>query len=240
LDAAQAQWDGAQARLKEAQAGKSAAESKIIGAKALLNEAKLAYQDSELRAPITGVILKKMVEAGSLVGQGSPGYVIADVSIVKVVFGVPDILVSSMKSGQEQTITTESIPGTEFTGKITRIAPAADEKSRVFDVEISIPNTKNVLKPGMIATVNILTDKIAKPALVIPLTAVVRSPTKPEGYAVYTIKEENGKTIARVRDINLGETYQNNIAVTSGLDFNEKVITAGANIVTEGIAVTVN
>jgi multidrug efflux system membrane fusion protein len=239
-DAAQAQLDAAAARLEEAQAGLAVAKGKVVGAKAQLQEAKIALNDSNLSSPLTGVVIKKMIEQGSLVGPGTPGFVLAETATMKAVFGVPDSLVQALRLGQTQTILTESLPRQSFQGKITQISPAADPSSRVFDVEISIPNLKGLLKAGMIATVNLATgEKPATPPLVIPLSAVVRAKDNPNGYAVYLLEVDGEKTIARYHEVTLGETYGNMIAVTGGLTKDDKVITSGATIVHDGDRVQV-
>ncbi len=241
-DAAKAQLEASRAKYDEAQAGLGVAQGRLEGAKAQLQEARIVLNDSNLTSPLSGVIIKKMIEQGSLVGTGTPGFVLADTQTVKAVFGMPDSLVQVLSLGQSQVLLTESLPGKVFQGKITQISPAADPSSRVFDVELSIPNPKGLLKAGMIASVNLSTDpEMTAHPTVIPLSAVVRSKNNPEGYAVYVLEnnEDEEKTVARYREVTLGDTYGNMIAVTGGLADNDKVIISGATIVQDGDAVQV-
>ena len=93
------------------------------------------------------------MDIGSLVGPATNGFSIADTQTVKAVFGVPDIYINRARIGQRLAITTDALPG-QFEGRVTAISPAADAKSRVFSVEVSIQNPNNLLKSGMIATLS--------------------------------------------------------------------------------------
>jgi multidrug efflux system membrane fusion protein len=163
---------------------------------------------------------------------------LADLHLVKAVFGVPDVAIKNVELGGTQTLTTESVPG-EFEGRITAISPAADPKSRVFSVEVTIPNPYNVLRAGMVATLKTGGSELAAPVAVIPLSAVVRSIRDPGKFAAFVVVDQEGKSVARSRDIQVGETYGNLISVTQGLSEGEQVISVGATLVKEGEQVQV-
>ena len=86
------------------------------------------------------MILKRTVEVGALAGPTSPAFTVADTRVVKVVFGVPDVIVARLKPGGRLTIQAEALPGATLQGQITRISPSADPNSRVFEVEAALPN----------------------------------------------------------------------------------------------------
>jgi len=131
------------------------------------------------------------------------------------------------------------MPGTEFEGQVTSVFPAAEPKSRVFNVEITIPNPKGLLRPGMIVSLRVGRREAVQAQPVVPLNAVVKSTTDPHGYAVFILLEQGGRQIARVRDVKLGETYGNTIAVTEGLKEGDRVITTGVTLIRDGDAVKV-
>ena len=112
-------------------------------------EAQTALDDSSLRAPFDGWIIKRSVDIGALVGPSVTGFTIADTHFVKAVFGVPDTAMARVKLGQRQTVTTDVFPDA-FAGRITAISPAADPNSCVYSVEVTLPNPRNQLKSGMI------------------------------------------------------------------------------------------
>jgi RND family efflux transporter MFP subunit len=212
--------------------------ARVESAKSRIVEAQLALADCTLRAPIDGVLLKRPIEVGSLVAPGTLGFVIADTKTVKVLFGAPDRLVEKLKPGDKLQVSFDAVAG-NFAGMISRIAPSADPKSRVFEVEANIPNPQNLLHVGMIAKLVIPEASLNGKALVLPLTAVVRSHHDPRGFSVFVVDDEQGKAIARLRDVKLGELVGSAVIVTAGLESNERVVSMGATLLTEGEPVRV-
>jgi membrane fusion protein (multidrug efflux system) len=153
---------------------------------------------------------------------------------VKAAFGVPDLALQNFKLGDTLTMTTDAIPGTEFTGHISRISAAADQSSRVFDVEVTIPNPQGLLKPGMIASMAVTETGATTEFPVVPLTSITRSKVDPNAYAVLVVEETGGRHVARMRNVTLGESYGNSVAVNSGVKPGEIVITTGVTQVADG------
>jgi multidrug efflux system membrane fusion protein len=214
------------------------ARARVAGAQSRVREASLALEDTVIRAPIGGVVIKRIVEVGSLVGAGSPAFVIADTSSVKVVFGAPDRLVDELAIGAELAV---EIPatGARLAAKITRIAPSADRASRVFDVEATLPNPKDTLKAGMVAALSVPEAAASAPALSLPLTAILRSKTDPRGFAVFVIDGEGERGFARSADVKLGEIVGNRVLVHEGLERGQRVVSMGAALLAEGCEVRV-
>jgi RND family efflux transporter MFP subunit len=240
LEAAQGQLKASEARVATAQAQISAAESRIKTAEATTVSASIPLQDTQLKAPMSAVVIERRIEVGSLVGQGMAAFVLADLTFVKAVFGVPDTSLKSLKLGDTLTITSDATPGTEFTGQISRIAPSADQNSRAFEIEVTIPNEQGLLKPGMIASLNTSERMAAEgPALIVPLTAITQAPENPAGYAVMVMEEREGKMFAQLRPVTLGESVGNAIIIKSGVSTGELVVTTGVSQVVDGEQVLV-
>ncbi len=200
-----------------------------------VKEARIALEDAKLKAPTNALVLKRKVEVGDLVNAGTAGFILANTEDVKVVFGISDLMLKYLKLGDQLVVTTEALRGRVFRGLVTAISPSADPKSRVFDVEITIPNRNQDLKVGMIAAVAVATGQVPTAVTVVPLTAVVRSKTNPEGYALFVVEGPQGGRIARLRDnIAVGEVYGNMITVTKGVKVGEPVIVTGATLVADG------
>lgn len=204
------------------------------GAEATLRQAELDQNDSQLRAPTDGILLKRSIEVGSLAAPGTLAFVLADTSSVKVVFGVPDVMVAHTKLGMPLSITTEALPDTSILGRVTRISPAADAQTRLFEVEVTVPNPHNRLKVGMIASLSVPVRSAQEMPLVVPLTAVVRPKDDPSGYAVYVVEETGGDSFARLRKVEVGEVYGNLIAVTDGVQRGERVVSSGTMLLNDG------
>jgi RND family efflux transporter MFP subunit len=214
------------------------ANARVEGAKSRIQEAQIALADCTLRAPIDGVVLKRPIEVGTLVAPGSVAFIIADTKHVKVVFGAPDKLIEKLKPGGTLTVTFEAVTG-DYAATISRIAPSADLKSRVFEVEATIPNPKDQLKVGMIAKLVVPEAALETSALVLPLTAVVRSPRDARGFSVFVVDGDAGKETAHLRDVRLGEVVGNGVVVSEGLKANDRVVSMGATLITDGEPVRV-
>lgn len=214
------------------------AEASIQNAKASIAEATIALDYCQLRAPFDGWIVKRNVDEGQLVGPATNGFTISDVRSVKAVFGVPDTAMEHIQLGTPETVTTDAVSG-NFNGHVTSISPSADPKSRVYSVEVTLPNGDNRLKAGMIASITIRSGSQQEHVNVVPLTAIVRSLSRPNGFAVY-IPEGSGDTVrARSQEVELGPTYGNDIAVLQGLKPGDRVITYGASMIKNGETVKI-
>ena len=194
-------------------------------AKANVHQAELALQDADLTAPFSGYILARTIELGNLVAPGTPAFTIADTSAVKISFGVPDYAVRRLRFGQQFNIHLQDDPK-EYNGRVTSIAASADEKNRVFGIEVTVPNPKASLKPGMIASLS-LTGVHTAPVPSVPLSAVVADPGSAGHYAVFVASEQGGKWVAHLRQVALGETHESDVAV-EGVNPAEKVVVVGA------------
>jgi multidrug efflux system membrane fusion protein len=214
------------------------ARARVDGARSRIKEAEIALADCTLRAPIDGVVLKRPIEVGSLVGPGSVAFVIADTKNVKVVFGAPDRLIEKLKPGGQLDVAFEAASG-NYAGTITRIAPSADPKSRVFEVEATIPNPNDQLRVGMVAKLVVPETALSERALVLPLTAVVRSPRDPRGFSVFVVEGDAGRETARLRDVKLGEVVGNQVVVSEGLKVGDRIVSMGATLLVDGEAVRI-
>ena len=205
-------------------------------AKANVHQAQLALHDADLTAPFSGYILARNVELGNLAEPGSTAFTIADTSAVKISFGVPEYAVRHLQLGQQFSIHLQDDPK-EYSGRVTSIAAGADEKNRVFAIEVTVPNPKSYLKPGMIASLTVPGVQKA-PAPAVPLSAVVADPALPGHYAVFVASEVGGKWVAHLREVTLGETHESDVAV-DGVKPGEKIVVVGAAGLKDGDSVQV-
>jgi RND family efflux transporter MFP subunit len=224
-------YDNATAQLASTKAS-------LQSGQASVTEAGIALGYCQLRAPFDSWVLKRSVDVGSLVGPATNGFSVADTRQVKAVFGVPDTVMNHIRLGSPETVSASAL-SENFRGRVSAVSPAADPKSRVYSVEVTIPNQRNDLKSGMIASITIGSSGPEKRVLVVPLSAVVRSSADANGFAVFVTNGDDSSAIARARNVSLGDAYGNMIAVVSGLSPGERVVTAGATLIKNGEQVRV-
>lgn len=225
MDAARAQYDSSQSELRAAEAGTS--------------EAQVALHDTAVVTPFDGDIVKKAVELGSFVGPGVPVFAMAKTDIVKIVVGVPDTALRSVKLGQPVEVAVDAFPTRTFQARVSRMASAADATTRNFEVEVAIPNHDHLLKVGMIASLQLpaAEGETHPSTLQVPLSAVVQA--NDGKYGVFTVSTSNGGEVARLRPIEIGRVAGTDIGVVNGLAAGDEVITTGANLLKDGQRVEV-
>jgi len=232
--AARSQVQVIQAKADSAKANIYMVQAKSQSAQAVVLETQIPLHDTELKSPLNGLVLQKSIEKGTLVSSGDKAFVVADTSSVKAVFAVADVALGEMKLGSELSVVSESMPGKEFQGQITSVFPAADSKNRSFNVEVTIANPDYLLRPNMIVSLRVATKQAMPAQPVVPLNAVIQSKSNANGYAVIVVVQEGGREVARLRDVKLGESFGNAVAVAEGLKQGDRVIVTGGTMVNDG------
>lgn len=228
----QNEFDKAKEKLDVSKARESRAESQV-------EEARIQLEDTVLKSPLDAFVVSRLVERGTFVAPGTRAYVLQDLSSVKAVFGVPDYVLKQVKPGDSLAITVEALHDKKFDGTVTSVSPSADPRSRVFEVEITIPNPGMELKDGMIATVRIMAKGNEDAVPVVPLHAVVRPPDDPHGFMVFVLEYQDARPVARGRKVKIGRVFGNKVVITEGLSVGQQIITTGATMVSDGRVVKV-
>ncbi len=153
------------------------ADAALIRARRTLEDARIAFEDTEVRAPIDGVVLGRTIEVGSVIasasreiGGGAVLLRMASLDTVQVRCLVDETDIGMIRPGLPVQITVAAFPNRPFSGKVRRIAPEAeiDQNVTMFPVLIHIANKEGLLRPGMNAEVEIqvthLDDVLAVPS----------------------------------------------------------------------------
>lgn len=166
-----ADWEMAKARFVESsaridetkvkEADIKVAEAQVKRARAELQLAQVKLDRSVIRAPVSGLVILKNVEAGQTVAASlqSPALVtIADLRTMKVDAWVDEADIGKVKTGQEVEFQVDSYPDRTFSGKVVKIYPSPQIQNNVvtYDTEIHVSNKDLALKPGMTANVTIV------------------------------------------------------------------------------------
>jgi multidrug efflux system membrane fusion protein len=230
--------------LDAARAAYQSAVAQSAASRADLDVAATALRDTTLRAPRRGVVLERKLDRGSLASPGTVVFTIGAVDALKAVFGVPDAVVQQLRPGMSLTASADAVVDRTFTGRITTIAPAADRDTHLFSVEVTIPNREGVLRPGMIATIQLDDQHVnvptpSAPAPAVPLAAIVKDSAKAGSYAVFVVGGDAANLQARLRPITPGPIAGDGIQIASGVEAGEQVIVSGAARLRDGERITV-
>ncbi len=226
--------DRVRAKAEAAAAEATAAESGIAAAELALAKADQDLKDCSLVVPMDrATVVERRVEEGERIAAGKIAFLLMDLSELVVGFGVSDALVGRMRIGQEFKTISDAFQGESFPARLTKIAPNADERTRTFEIEVTIDDPRG-LKPGMIATVNIGRHE---DVILLPLTAIRRAP-EADRYAVFVVVNEGEAEVARMRRVELDGLIDNRARIKQGkgseIKLGDRVIVAGANRLLEG------
>jgi len=215
------------------------ARSKQTAANVATLEATLAKKT--IRAPFDGRVSIRQVELGQILASGTP---IASLQSVHPIYGefwLPQQALSELALGMEVRMRTDVFPKSSWAGTLTTINPQIDIASRNVRVRATFPNQDGRLRPGIFANVEVVSPE-KRQLLVIPGTAVLYAPYGDSVFAIEEKKDEatgNTGLFAHQKFVRLGERRGDLVAVASGLNAGETVVSSGAFKLRNGMPVVV-
>jgi len=175
-------------------------------------------------APISGNIDMVMKDPGEIAAPGEPIIRILNTQNLKAEIDVPENYLPSIRRGNKVDISVPAV-NEDFKGAVTLIGNSVDPSSRTFKVEVSMPGKSSLVKPNLLVTMK-LNDETMEDVVIIPVDLVQQEVTGKD--FVYIVGEQEGEPVAEKIYIETGLSYQGQIAVLSGLDGSESLITKGA------------
>jgi RND family efflux transporter MFP subunit len=154
-------------------------------------------------------------------------------------FGVPDTVVTRLKLGATLAVEVDAFPEKTFQGRIREIAAAADLSTRLYRIEVAIPNRAQQLKSGMMGKVSIRGDQYLVKLPAVPASALLRSPSDPNAAGVFVVETGSKESLARLRTIRLGQFVGSRATVLAGLKEGERVVTGGRQNLIDGAPIRV-
>ncbi|EDX84088.1 efflux transporter, RND family, MFP subunit [Synechococcus sp. PCC 7335] len=229
----------AQARVDaQAQAAASAAD-RIDAQQAIVTQTQKQLSYADLRSPLTGIVLSKQVDIGSFVESGATILELGDISSLEVTIQVSELDISRLSIGQSASVTLDAFPEEgAISGRITQIAPLADEVSRLVPVQVTIPNLSgsNSQKMGSGLLARVQFSPTQQSRVVVPATALTLSKSGKDS-TLFVIEEQSEQTVAIARSVKTGDRAQDQIEIVSGLAPGEAFITQSDHPLTSGQAV---
>lgn len=176
--ASESELDAADSEYKVQQAKLRVAKAQVAQKNAALKIAKVRLDYARIRVPGSShggnwVVGERYVDEGAMLASNTPIISVLDLGTLIAVINVIERDYPKIRSDLTAVISTDAYPGRTFAGKVVRVAPLLKEKSREARIEIEIPNTDMLLKPGMFVRVQIEFDK-HKDATVVPAAALLK------------------------------------------------------------------
>jgi len=230
----EAQVEQTQAQVKSLESLKEAKswEAKIEGAQAQAEQAEVALElakirlaDCIIKAPISGIISKRFIDAGAMVGPTQPLVSIVDMDTVKLLTHVSDEDIDLVKLTQRVGVKVDTYLDRVFEVKEINISPVMDPLSRKIEVEIKISNPDYLMKPGMFPRIRLLVQR--DNTLLVPEEAVMEREGEKQ---VFVVRDD----IVHLQKISTGLERGELVEVLSGLKEGEAVVISGQSNLEDG------
>ncbi len=224
----QSQYDSADAQFKQAVAQ--------------FDTIRAAIAKKTIRAPFAGRLGIRLINLGQILNEGEAIVSLQSLDPIFINFSLPQQQLVQAQPGLTVQVTTDALPGRTIEGKITAINPAVDIATRNLRVQATVANPQKRLRPGMFVNVAVVLP-VQDKVLAIPATAVLYAPYGDSVFVVEEKKREQNSPpgkVVRQQFVRLGKKRGDFIAVSSGLNDGETIISTGVFKLRNGQAVVVD
>jgi membrane fusion protein (multidrug efflux system) len=210
-------------------------------AEAKLGEINATIARKTIRAPFSGVLGIRRVNLGQYLSGGDPLVTLESLNPIYVNFGVPQQSASQMRPGRDVRAKTDGANAIDVSGRVTAVDSIVDEKTRNVQVQATFANSNGTLRPGMFVQTEIVLGA-GRSVVSLPASAISYAPYGDSVFVVADIKGDNGQTYKGVRQqfVTVSGTRGDQVAVTSGINAGDEVVTSGVFKLRNGAAVLVN
>ncbi|MBY0085548.1 efflux RND transporter periplasmic adaptor subunit [Brevibacillus sp. M2.1A] len=229
LEQAQAQYDLAKAGPTADTVAGLQAEVSRLGSS--LELAKSNYDNTIIRAPITGIVAKRSVDPGEMAAAGTPLMVLVNMADVKVEASVPENQINQVKVGSTVDVKVGSLGGKVLKGTVEFVSPISDTNSSSFPVKVKVNNQDGLLRAGMVAEV--MLQGQATPGTKLPTSAVLEKDSK---HYVYTVDNN----VVHQVEVAVENASGDWTTVTNGVKDNDQIVLNPTDKLSEGSKVIAN
>lgn len=225
-------WDqniGSEIQFLEAKNGKESLELKI---KTLKEQLKM----SEIRAPFGGVVDEIFIKEGELASPGRQVLQLVNLEKLKVNADVSEAYITSVKESDMVKLSFPSYPDLEMELPVSRIGNVINSENRTFNLELTLDNPGNKLKPNILAIVRI-NDLHAERTVVVP-SIIIKQDV--EGDFLFTAEKDKDTWVAKKKYIKRGMSYIDQTMIVEGLEENDAIIVDGYNMLVNGSPLRIN
>ena len=210
-------------------------------AEARVREIRATIERKTIRAPFAGVLGIRQVNLGQYLTGGDPIVPLQSLNPVYVNFGVPQQEAGKMRQGRSVRITVGELGEGQFTGHVTAIDSIVDPTTRNVQVQATLSNPGGRLRPGMFVQAQVMVGA-GRQVVALPASAINYAPYGDSVFVLADLKNPKGQPYRGVRQqvVKLGPARGDQVAVVSGLNAGEEVVTSGVFKLRNGVAVQVN
>jgi len=204
-------------------------------------EIKATIERKTIRAPFNGVLGIRKVNLGQYLAAGNPIVALQAVNPIYVNFGVPQQAANQVQVGHNLHVSSQDLAGMTFTGRVSALDSIVDETTRNLQVQATLPNPQGKLKPGMFVQVELGYGK-NREAVTLPASAISYAPYGDSVFIITDLKDPKGQTYRGVRQqfVKVDGSRGDQVAVVSGVNAGDEVVTSGVFKLRNGAAVKVN
>jgi membrane fusion protein (multidrug efflux system) len=194
-----------------------------------------------IRAPFSGILGIRKVNLGQYLPAGSPIVSNQTLNPIYVNVGIPQQAVAQVHVGRKLHVTTEDVAGKVFTGTVTAIDSEVDPSTRNIQVQATLPNPDGKLRPGMFVQVQVPVGE-SRTVIALPASAINYAPYGDSVFVITDLKDPKGQTYRGVKQqfVKIEGSRGDQVAVISGLNPGDEVVTSGVFKLRNGAAVQVN
>jgi membrane fusion protein, multidrug efflux system len=194
-----------------------------------------------IHAPFSGVLGIRQISLGQYLASGQAIVSLQSLSPIYVNFGVPQQDTPKVIPGHVLRVTNNDLPGMAFTGRITAIDSVINEQTRNIQVQSIVTNKENKLRPGMFVQVELPLGQ-SREVVPLPASAINYAPYGDSVFVVTEMKDAKGNTYRGVRQqvVKVEGTRGDQVAVTSGLNPGDEVVSSGVFRLRNGAPIQVN
>ncbi len=208
---------------------------------AQVGEIRATIARKTIRAPFSGILGIRQVNLGQYLSAGEAIVPLQSLNPIYVNFGVPQQTAAQVRVGGTLRVSSNDVGGIKFAGRITALDSIVNEATRNFQVQATLANPGGKLRPGMFVQVEIATG-VARPVIALPATAINYAPYGDSVYVVSELKDPGGKSYRGVRQqlVKIEGSLGDQVAVVSGVNPGDEVVSSGVFKLRNGAAVQVN
>jgi len=196
-----------------------------------LELAKSSYDNTIVRAPISGIVAKRNLDPGEMAAAGSPLLVLVKMDEVKVEASVPQEQINNVKVGSTVDVKVSSLGGKVLQGKVEFVSPISDANSSSFPIKVRVPNQDGLLRAGMVAEV--VLQGQAEQGTKVPTAALQQKDSK---QYIYKVDHE----VVHQVEVTVSNTSGDWATVTAGVNENDQVVLNPIDKLAEGTKVIAN